>query len=558
MPDDVRSYLTQALASAVKTAFPAAGIDENAITLETPKSPEHGDLAITIAMQLAKTLHMAPPIIAKKIMSCFDWNDQYVVPDPQLTKTIIGGYINLTLSPAYLHQVLRTVVDNPGEFGHKQTATPQKILFEFVSANPTGPMVVVNARAAAVGDVLARVFDWFGHTVETEFYVNDWGNQLNLLGKSVACRYWQKHGRQCEIPEEGYAGEYIVDLADEISKAHPEIRSMSDDQIEEVFRKEALERNVAQQKVVLDTYRVRFTRWFRESQLHTGGLVKQAGDLLERKGLSYPQDGAVWFKATALGDDKDRVIYRSDGTPTYILADIAYHAHKASRGYNVSYTFWGPDHHGHIPHLECSIKALDITKTVFKNLIIQQVNLIRDGQPYKMSKRKGDFITMDDLMEEVGVDAARYFFLMRRLSSHFDFDLDLAKKRNDENPVFYVQYAHARTCNLIKHAEAQGFTQADMRAASPESLVEPEETAVLKQLAEFPNMIAGVVQQLEPHHITSFAESLAAAFHHFYQKHRIVTENRPLSQSRLLLTMGVRNVLKNCLDILGVSAPEKM
>jgi arginyl-tRNA synthetase len=558
MKADIRTHLARSLSDAIAKALPQSAIAADAIVLETPKQAGHGDLASTVAMGLAKTLKAPPPAIARKIMEAYAWDDSFVVPDSSLTKTILGGFINFTISPAYLHAALQSAVNEPSVYGRNQAALPKKMLFEYVSSNPTGPMVVVNGRAAAIGDVVSRMHEWLGNTVEREFYVNDWGNQVELLGKSIAARYWQKRGRDTTIPEGGYEGGYIADLAEAIAADCPEVASMDGADLEQFFKVKALERNVAEQGRILESYRTVFTRWFRESTLHESGKVMKTFEFLKAKGLTYEQDNAVWFKATAMGDERDRVILRSDGTPTYLLADIAYHAEKASRCYDESVTFWGPDHHGHIPQLEKAVKALGIEKPVFRNFLIQQVNLIRDGQPYKMSKRKGDFVTMDDLIEEVGVDAARYFFLMRRLSTHFDFDLDLAKKKSDENPVFYVQYAHARTCNLIKHAEANGFLQADMVSAQADLLKEPEEIALMKLLAEYPNTLAQAALNLEPHRITGFAEGVATTFHSFYQKHRIVTDNKPLSLSRLLLTMGVRNILRTSLDLLGISAPEKM
>jgi arginyl-tRNA synthetase len=553
---DIRTFLSDRLLTAASSAFPDEKLTEADIVIEKPKNRNFGDFSTPLAMSLAKKVRQAPPAIAARLVERFAWDEAYVCPPAK--DTIMGGFINFRLSTPYLLSVLRQITADPEAYGKNQVSRPKRLLFEFVSANPTGPMVVVNARAAAIGDVVARVNEWIGHSVEREFYVNDYGNQVALLGKSAACRYRQKHGRACEIPEGGYEGAYIADLAEEIAAECPEVAAMSDEQAEALFREKALEKNIASQQVILRAYGVEYTRWFRESSLHGSGAVKKIGDYLSGKGLTYEKDGALWFKATEFGDEKDWVIYRSDGTPTYFLADIAYHADKASRGYDESHTFWGPDHHGYIPHLECSVKALAITKTAFRNHIIQQVNLIRDGQPFKMSKRKGDFITMTDLLDEVGRDAARYFFLMRKLSSHFDFDMNLAVKKSDDNPVFYVQYAHARTCNVIKHAYQRDFSDDQIAGASLEQLTQPEETECIKLLAEFPTILYQVAVWTEPQRITAYLEGLAAQYHQFYQKHRIVTEDRPTSLDRLRLTLAVRNVLRVGLEILGVSAPESM
>jgi arginyl-tRNA synthetase len=321
---------------------------------------------------------------------------------------------------------------------------------------------------------------------------------------------------------------------------------------------EALAIIIEQQRSILTTYGVTYDRWFRESELHKSNAPASVLKLLREQNLTYQKDGAEWFVSSRFGDEKDRVLVRNDGSPTYFLSDLSYHVHKASRGYDESYTFWGPDHHGYIPRLENAVSALALGPTVFRNFIIQQVNLIKDGKPFRMSKRKGDFITISELLDMAGVDAVRYFFLMRRLSTHFDFDLSLAQKQSDENPVFYVQYAHARTCSLIKHALERGFTLEEITGASPQALVEPEELDVVKSIAEFPLVLENAARFVEPHRITQYLEELAGVFHHSYQKHRIVTDDRQLSLSRLLLTMGVRNTIKLGLELLGVSAPERM
>jgi arginyl-tRNA synthetase len=558
MPESVYGYLTASLQTAVKTAFgepAAAGVE---VIIEKPKQKSHGDLSSPVALTLAKTLKDNPAVIARKLMSAFPWDDRFVAPDPFLASTIAGGFINFRLSAAFMHGILSSAVQSPELFGRNQATPSKRILFEFVSANPTGPMVVVNGRAAAIGDTVARVNSWLGHRVEREYYVNDYGNQVELLGKSIACRYLQSLGSEASIPEGGYEGDYVRDLATEIAAARPDVATMPQKDAERLFTSEALTRTITQQKEILSRYGVRYDTWFHESELHKSDAPAKTLSLLRTKGLVYEKEGAVWFTATRYGDEKDRVLVRQDGSPTYFLADLSYHEHKASRGFDESYTFWGPDHHGYLPRLEGAVTALGLSNTVFKNFIIQQVNLMRDGQPFRMSKRKGDFVTMADLLDEVGVDAMRYFFLMRRLSSHFDFDMTLATTQGDENPVYYVQYAHARTCSLLAHARQQGFTDGDIASAAPLLLATPEELDLMKRIAEFPTLLVQTALFVEPQRITAFLESFAADFHVFYQKHRIVTGDRALSCARLLLTCGVRNVIKLGLDLLGVSAPERM
>ncbi|MBD3347380.1 MAG: arginine--tRNA ligase [Chitinivibrionales bacterium] len=554
----IREYLVEQLTGAAKSVFNLETLGTDDIIIEKPKNKAYGDLSTPLAMGLAKSLRKPPPVIAKELMQAFAWDETFVQPDPELKNTIAGGFINFRLSAKYLCVVLEQVVKEPQTYGRDQIKNPKKILLEFVSANPTGPLVVVNARAAAIGDVVGRTHEWIGNTIEREYYVNDYGNQVDLLGKSVASRYYEKEGKEYPLPEEGYHGDYIYELADEIAEENPGIESMDEESREALFRAEALKKNVTAQQNVLKDYGVEYTRWFFESELHRQNIPHETFEMLREKGLVFEDENAVWFKSTTFGDEKDRVIIRSDGTPTYFLADLAYHLYKASRGFDESYTFWGPDHHGYLPRLEGAVKALDTGKTVFKNFIIQQVNLIREGQPFRMSKRKGDYITITDLVNEVGVDAARYFFVNRRLSSHFDFDMDLALKRSEENPVFYVQYAHARTCSLCSHAEEREFSHEDILSADLSLLEEEEELEVIRVISEFPHLLYSLATAIEPHRLTAYCESVATAFHQFYQKHRIVTDNRELSKARLFLTLGVRNMMRLGLSLLGVSAPERM
>jgi arginyl-tRNA synthetase len=558
MSDSVYDYLSRAIADAAGKAFGGPALECVDVVIEKPKQKSYGDLSTPVALSLAKSLKINPVVAAKQLMAGFEWDERFVKPDPGLQTCITGGFINFRLSSGFLHKVLSAAVRSPETFGRGQVSSPKRILFEFVSANPTGPMVVVNGRSAAIGDTVARVNKWIGNTVEREYYVNDYGNQVELLGKSIACRYNESLGTPGEIPEGGYEGEYVRDLAARISSARPEIAGMTQKDAATLFKNEALGLIMGQQRDILARYGVSYDRWFRESELHKSDSPAKTLAVLREKDMVYENEGAVWFRSTKFGDEKDRVLVRQDGSPTYFLADLAYHVHKASRGYDESYTFWGPDHHGYLPRLEGAVAALGLTKPVFKNFIIQQVNLIRDGQPFKMSKRKGDFVTMSDLLDEVGVDAMRYFFLMRRLSSHFDFDITLATKQTDENPVYYVQYAHARTCSLLVHAASQGFSPENIADARPGLLVEPEELDLIKRIADFPTLLMQTARFVEPQRINAYLETFAAEFHQFYQKHRIVTDNRDLSCSRLLLTGGVRNVIRLGLDLLGVSAPERM
>ncbi len=555
---EIKEYLTTALLRAVQKCFPDIDISTDDIVIEQPRNPSHGDLASPVAMMLAKKLRRRPDEIAREVMQEFEWDSTMIEPDPELNRTIVSGFINISLSTAFLHSMLLHIVRDPATFGKDIVKNPSKILVEFVSANPTGPMVVVNARAAAIGDAISRIYSYIGHDVTREYYVNDYGSQINLLGKSIAYVILSERGITYPRPENGYAGEYIHSLAHRIRSEHPDIDTLDPSEVEQLCAREGLEKNLAGQKRTLEKYGVNYENWFHEHTLHEDGYPGRVLDMLKHKGLVYHADSAVWFRAIEFGDEKDRVLIRSDGSPTYFLADLAYHHYKAQRGFNECITFWGPDHHGYLPRLEAAVRALIPEKTSFYNFIIQQVSLIRDGKPFRMSKRKGDFITIEDLVSEVGVDAARYFFLRRKLSSHFDFDLDLACKRSEENPVYYVQYAHARTCNVLRHAESYGHSAGDTRKANPAILDKPEESQILKSMTRYPDVLYKSATQVEPHRLTSFIEDLAAQYHQFYQKHRIVTEDIALTRSRLLLTTGVRNLLQNALDLLGVGAPQKM
>jgi arginyl-tRNA synthetase len=555
---DIKNYLSETLHAAVQRHFPEAGVSAGDIVIEEPRQKQYGDLSSPVAMLLAKKLKQRPDTIARTLMQDFAWDSSMVEPDPALAHTIIGGFLNFTVSKAYLHDVLQQLVARPECFGAGQVAHPSHMLIEFVSANPTGPMVVVNARAAAIGDAISRINSHIGNRVTREYYVNDYGSQIKLLGQSIAHAYFTKKGHTYPRPENGYAGDYIQHLAEQIAHAHPEMEEMNTREVERLCAREGLAANLAGQKETLQRYRVEFDNWFHEQTLHRDGYPEKILSILKSKALVYRADNAVWFRAIEFGDEKDRVLVRSDGSPTYFLADLAYHHYKASRGFDTCITFWGPDHHGYLPRLEAAVKTVVATSTTFYNYIIQQVSLIRDGKPFRMSKRKGTFITIEDLVEEVGVDAARYFFLRRKLNAHFEFDIDLALKRSEENPVYYVQYAHARTCNVLQHAYAHGYQDRTIEHADPGLLVQDEEKQLLKHMAMFPDTLLKSAHHVEPHRLASYIEELAALYHQFYQKHRIVTEDTATSAARLLLTLGVRNCLRNALSLLGVTAPEHM
>jgi len=415
----------------------------------------------------------------------------------------------------------------------------------------------VSARAAAIGDVLANCFSLCGFDARREFYVNDAGRQIRLLGRSLSSRYLTALGNDQPVPEDGYHGLYLRDLALEIVQRDGDrYAGLAEEERDAQFSSLALEYMLERQKNSLDAYGVHYDLWFRESRLREGQAHQAVLEKLDKAGLSYQQDGALWFQSSKFGDEKDRVLITSAGEPTYFLIDIAYHQNKYERGFDQIIDFWGPDHHGYIDRMRAAILALGHPADSFQVSIIQQVNLLRNGQPVKMSKRAGEIIEMDELVEEVGVDASRFFFVDRRISQPLDFDIELAKKQTDENPVYYVQYAHARICNVLRYAQEQGRTLPDQAETS--RLENEFELQLIKKLIDYPEVIARAAQYLEPHRIPDYLQELATVFHRFYHENRVVMEDEEVSNARLLLCRAARLVLANGLKILGISAPETM
>jgi arginyl-tRNA synthetase len=428
-----------------------------------------------------------------------------------------------------------------------------------VSANPTGPLNIVSARAAAVGDTIANLLEFTGDTVDREFYVNDYGNQVTLLGRSVLARIQELKGHPAVFPEDGYHGEYVKDIAAHIAENYgDEIGKIIDEnRLVDFLAGRAVDYNVENQKKDLENFNVHFKTWFSEKTLHESRAVIGTLELLKAGTVTYAAEGKVFFKSTDYSDDKDRVLVRDDGRPTYFLADIAYHNEKIKRGYELIIDIWGPDHHGHIKRLSAAMNALGFKEENLIILIAQQVNLLAKGETVKMSKRLGQFSTMRDLLEEIGGDVARYFFIMRSLESHLDFDLTLAKKESSENPVFYLQYAHARICSLFREA-LKRQVQYNAGNALSEHLEDEESVTLMKHLAKFPEEVSDAAQKFEPHRIATYLMKLAQAFHKFYTEHRIITDDRDMTVTYLALTDAVRTVMANGLKLLGVSAPEKM
>jgi arginyl-tRNA synthetase len=551
--DEIQDIVRSALIKAVDDGK-LPRMEYPLIKIEYPKDEAFGDYSTPIAMESAKILKKNPMEAAEILAG-------YISASPLVSavKAVRPGFINMFIAPELLKTSLDRVLSEGAAYGHRKKADPKKINIEFVSANPTGPLNVVSARAAALGDTIASLLEANGDIVDREFYINDFGNQVNLLGLSVLMRYKELNGETVEFPENGYHGEYIRDVAKQIGESNKdEIAGMkSDDDRAQYFSVKAIEYMVSLQKADMQLFKVNYKQWFSERTLHESGAVMKTFDELSQHNVIYDEEGKKIFASTKFGDDKDRVVVRDDGRPTYLLADIAYHREKFARGYDKVIDIWGPDHHGYIARIRGAMTALGYNPDNFKVLISQQVNLLSGGELVKMSKRLGNFSTMHDLLEEIGSDVARFFFVMRSMESHLDFDLELAKRQSSENPVFYLQYAHARICSIFREAEKQGAVMGT--SGKDSSYYEsPEAVFLLKCIAKFPDEVVDAAEAMEPHRITNYLMRIAQGYHKFYFEHRIVTEDADKTSAYLLLCNAVKTVIANGLAILGISAPEKM
>ena len=564
----VWTQLTDSLAAALKTLGVWSEQRAARIEFAVPRDPTHGDWTTNIAMLLAKDLKQPPRTLAGQIArACM--NDPAVFGPAEVAGP---GFVNFRYTPAFLAAFPAEVEKEGAAFGHHDHAHGLRIQVEYVSANPTGPLNVVNARAAAVGATLVRLLRATGHDAEGEFYVNDSGNQVDVLGASVAARFAERIGADAAFPHNGYHGSYIRDVAADLSET--EARAALECGDNGWFREHALDRMLAWQRKDLADYGAEFAQWFRESRVHASGDVWKSLAELEARGMTYravkpevdvsggerAQDSpdaseATWLRTSRFGDDKDRVVVKGNGAPTYLLPDVAYHRDKRNRGFRHAIDLWGPDHHGHILPLQAALQALGLEPDFLEVLIVQQVNLLSGGQPVKMSKRAGEFITLRDLMDDVGADCAKFFFLLRGTSTHLDFDLDLAKQQNDENPAYYVQYAHARICSVLRYAAERGLEPA-RGAVTVWSA--PEELAMVRTLATFPEIVRGAAWAREPQRIPVYLMETAASFHRFYHQCRVVTDDVKQSRARLQLVDATRIVVRNGLALMGVSAPERM
>ena len=521
-------------------------------TVEVPREKAHGDFATNVALLLSKTECKAPRQIAQIIVDNFSSGVE------QLEKIEIAGpgFINFYLASGWLYQILPLVINEDEKYGCSNFGGGERIQVEFVSANPTGLLRMGNARGAALGDTLSNVLEAAGYEVTREFYINDAGNQIENFGKSLEARYLQLLGQEVGFPEEGYHGEDIIETVKNI------ITEVGDQYLElesglrrEFLIQKALQEKLSKIKKDLVQFGVEYDVWFSEQSLHDSGAITRTIEALQQKGFVYEQEGALWLKTTAFGEEKDEVIVRSNGLATYFAADIAYHQNKFERGFEKVINIWGADHHGHVARMKGAIQALGYEPEKLQVILMQLVRLFRGPEIVRMSKRSGEYITLAELVEEVGRDAARFFFVMRSPDSHLDFDLDLAKKESADNPVYYVQYAHARINSILLASTEKLASAAEIDFTL---LTEAEELALIRKIAEFPDEIVGVAANYEPHHLTRYAHELASLFHSFYNSCRVLTDEKPLRQARLYLVNATRITLRNVLGLLGVSAPERM
>ena len=548
--------ITSRLTEGVRTALTAAGlpaVDDSA--WEVPRQSGHGDYATNAAMLLARTAKKSPRQIAEAIVSHFP-----TMPEVDRLEVAGPGFVNVFLSPAWCASALREVLDAGPSYGAGRAVAGQRVRLEFVSANPTGPLVIVNARAAAVGDSLARLLRAQGADVTTEYYVNDAGTQFEALARSFEARVRQALGQEAALPDNGYPGEYLIDLAQAYrAEGGPAPDAVPASTRVEHFGRHAVSRIVAGQRAILEAYGVHFDVWSSEQHdVRDKGLAEQALAELERRHLTYEHDGAVWFRSTRFGDDKDRVLRRSNGELTYFAVDIALHHYRKFGAAQRVVNLIGPDHHGYVERMRAAMQALGHPPEAFEVLIVQLVTLLRDGQPVRMSKRRGEFVLMDELLEEVGRDAARFTFLTRRHDSPLEFDLAVATRQSADNPVYYVQYAYARIASIRRQMAEQGIAGPAWTAIDLSGLRLPEEQQLIKRLLGYPELVAGAARALEPHRIAFWLSDLAGLFHPYYKAHRVIQDDVRLMFARFALCAAVGQVIGNGLELLGVAAPESM
>lgn len=556
LENDISLALERSAAAVLANIGPApAKIPKIKAELEIPKEKSHGDLATNIAMKGSCLAGKTPLEFARVIKEKLDQQISVSILKKAIDRTEVKppGFINFFLSKNYLCKVLLEIKRKKHNFGRSGIGRGIKLQVEFVSANPTGPLTIAHGRQAAIGDSLANILEFLGYRVTKEYYLNDEGTQMDMLGCSIRIRYLELFGIEKDFPQDGYRGSYVIDIAKQFKNRFRRKFIKTEDI--NAFREFGLRWILQNIKKDLNDFGVKFDLWYSQKGLRKSGKVEKAIGLLKEKGYIYEKDNAVWFRSSELGDDKDRVVFKSDSSATYLAPDIAYHLEKYRRGFKKIIDIWGPDHHGYVPRIKAAVKALGFTEGSLSVLIVQLATLSRGGQAVSMSTRAGEFVTLREVMDEVGKDVARFYFISRKVTSHLDFDLDLVRKESSENPVYYIQYAHARIWSILEYGRKKHILSAKFDS---QLLKEEEELALLRVLRQFPLIVALSGKSQEPYVILQYLHSLATAFHLFYTKHRVVGENLSLTKSRIVLVDCVRIVLANGLRLLGVSLPKKM
>jgi arginyl-tRNA synthetase len=559
--EGLKKRLSAVLADALDRASRAQGwppVSMPEIAWEYPPEPTFGDLSTTVSFALAKQVRRSPRDVATAIQRA-------VNPDPALIEKIEvagPGYLNIFVANGWWHAVIRKILEEGAAYGRATVGQGPRVQVEFVSANPTGPLHVGHGRGAALGDAIANLLQAAGYGVEREYYINDAGSQMRLLGESVWARHLEACGRPVQFPENGYHGEYIRELAAQVAAAVPDLAELEADRAISICTERASRILLGEIEADLCAFGVVFDSWVSERSLYESGEVEAVLATLRAGGYLYEEGKAVGFRASDFGDEKDRILIRSSGEPTYFTSDIAYHADKVRRGFDRLINIWGADHGGYIPRVKAAIQALGHDPETLRVILLQMVRVLRGGVPVPMSKRTGEFVELREVVSEVGKDATRFLFLTRRSEAQLDFDIEVAKRQTMDNPVFYVQYAHARACSMARRAAEAGmpgpYANADLSR-----LTLPEELAILKRLAIYPEMVLNAALAYEPHRVTTYLQELAAAFHGYFTKYkdteeRVISGDRELSRARLAMVAGVRQVVANGLTLLGVSAPERM
>ena len=551
--EQIQNQVKMAIHEAVIKAELVETQDIPDILLETPKNKDNGDYATNIAMQLTKLAKKPPRAVAEAILENLDKSSTAI----ESIEIAGPGFMNIRLKTDYLGDVVKTVLAEGANYGRSTSGGGERIQVEFVSANPTGDLHLGHARGASIGDSLSNVLDFAGYAVSREYYINDAGNQVHNLAQSVEARYFQALGLEMEMPEDGYQGADVIQLVKQlVDEFGDKYVHVPQEERYTFFREYGLKYELDKLKKDLSDFRVHFDKWYSETSLYEDGKIDVALGKLKENGHVFEEGGATWFRSTTFGDDKDRVLIKNDGTYTYLTPDIAYHENKLFRGFDKLINIWGADHHGYIPRMKAAIEALGYERDTLEVTVVQMVQLFKDGELFKMSKRTGKAVTLRELVEDVGLDAVRYFFAMRSSDSQMDFDLDLAISQSNENPVYYAQYAHARISSILRSADEMGM------AASVEhvSLLQAEkELELLKKIGDFPQVVSDSARIRSPHRITTYIQEVAATFHSFYNAEKVLDPtNRELSEARLALITATRTTLANALKLVGVSAPEKM